>query len=127
MIDYRDAGTRSNAASYCYDGLGRLTKLDRDPVLGSNPCTTSPDESFEHDTVGNLTVKNGTAFGFAPGSHPANRSREATGAAEPTPVVWEEPTARGRALSTRPLRAAPACRVRGTSGLGARGREGVAV
>jgi len=70
VIDYRDAGTaRSNAASYCYDGPGRLTKVDRDPAPGSDPCDASPDESFTHDVLGNLTEKNGTAFGFAPGTH----------------------------------------------------------
>ena len=68
VLDYRDAGTpRSNAAAYCYDGIGRLTQVDRDPTTGGNPC--SSDESFTHNTLGNLTVKNGTAFAFAPGTH----------------------------------------------------------
>jgi RHS repeat-associated protein len=70
VIDYRDAGTaRSNAASYCYDGVGRLTKVDRDPAGGSNPCTSTPDETFSHGSNGNLTAKNGSSFGFAAGPH----------------------------------------------------------
>jgi RHS repeat-associated protein len=70
VIDDRDAGTaRSNGASYCYDGLGRLTRLNRDPSPGGNPCTTTAEESFDHDSNGNVTAKNGTSFGFAAGPH----------------------------------------------------------
>ena len=68
VIDYRDAGTPlSNAAGFCYDGLGRLTRVDRDPAGGGNPCTSAADESFAYDDKGNLTEKNGVSFGFTGG------------------------------------------------------------
>jgi RHS repeat-associated protein len=63
-------GPLSNAAGYCYDGLGRLIKVDRDPAGGS-PCTAAADEWFSHDDKGNVTAKNGSAFGFAAGPHQA--------------------------------------------------------
>jgi RHS repeat-associated protein len=70
VVDYRDPGTaRSNAASYCYDGIGRLKQVDRDPAGGSNPCAATPDETFAHNSNGNLTSKNGSAFSFAAGPH----------------------------------------------------------
>ena len=72
VLDYRDAGTPlSNAASYCYDGIGRLTNVDRDPALGVDPCGAPGDERFVHSSLGNLTEKNGAAFGFAAGTHRA--------------------------------------------------------
>jgi YD repeat-containing protein len=72
VIDPRDQGTaRSNAAGYCYDGLGRLTKVVRDPIGVSflNPCAGTPEETFDHNSDGNLESKNGTFFGFNAGPH----------------------------------------------------------
>jgi RHS repeat-associated protein len=68
--DLRDAGTPlSNKAGYCYDGLGRLTKVDRDPAPGSTSCS-APDETFAHNDKGNLTAKNNTSFAFANPARP---------------------------------------------------------
>jgi RHS repeat-associated protein len=69
IADARDGGTAlSNAVAYCYDGLGRLTRVDRDPT-GGDPCASAADETFAHDSVGNLSAKNGASFGFAAGPH----------------------------------------------------------
>jgi hypothetical protein len=68
--DLRDAGTPlSNAASYCYDGLGRLLGVDRDPAGAGSPCAPTAEETFEHDARGNLSKKNGTPFGFGTKPH----------------------------------------------------------
>ncbi len=65
VTDNRDAGTdRSNAVLYGYDGAGRLTCVDRDPT---SPSVCTADESFVHNSVGNLQQKNGTTFGFVAG------------------------------------------------------------
>jgi RHS repeat-associated protein len=65
ITDNRDAGTaRSNAVLYDYDGAGRLTCVDRDPA---SPTVCTADESFVHNSLGNIESKNSTNFGFVSG------------------------------------------------------------
>ncbi len=59
-----------NLTVHYYDGLGRLTGVDRDPA-GSDPCTGVADESFGHDANGNVNAKNGTSLNFGAAPHQA--------------------------------------------------------
>ncbi|RIL02171.1 MAG: hypothetical protein DCC71_16790 [Proteobacteria bacterium] len=62
IIDHDDAqAALSNDASYHYDGLGRLRRVD-----WRSDGSTSNDETFDYSVIGNLMAKNGAAFTYDP-------------------------------------------------------------